>query len=193
MKPGARALGVAESYRGRADGERESVLGGVVVRADRVVEDVALSTCTVGGADATAAVCALVASVDREDLSGLLLAGVAPAWFNVVDVGAVHERTGLPTVAVAFEASDGLEGALREHFSGEALEERLARYRSLPDQQPVSVNGRTLYLHAVGVDDEAAADLVAGFTPEGGRPEPLRVAREVARGGRRFLERRTDP
>lgn len=199
MKPGARALGVAESYRGRADGERESVLGGVVVRADRVVEDVALSTCTVGGADATAAVCELVASVDREDLGGLLLAGVAPAWFNVVDLAAVRDAVDRPVLAVSFEASDGLEPHLRDHFDGGALERRLAAYRSLPDRIPVRLDAPAaaggddtdadLWVRAVGVGDDEARRIVRAHTPEGRRrPEPLRVAKVAARAGHAYLD-----
>jgi hypothetical protein len=34
-----------------------------------------------------------------------------------------------------------------------------------------------------------AAQFVRGFTPEGGRPEPLRVARVAARAGRDLGER----
>jgi endonuclease V-like protein UPF0215 family len=51
------------------------------------------------------------------------------------------------------------------------------------------VNGETVFVRAVGCDDDEAARLVRAFTPEGGRPEPLRVARLAARGARRWRER----
>ncbi len=35
---------------------------------------------------------------------------------------------------------------------------------------------------SVGIDDGEADDVIHAFTPEGGRPEPLRVARLAARG-----------
>lgn len=177
MKPGVRALGVAESYRGD-----ESVLAGTVVRASRVVDGVAFSSCTVGGTDATAAVAGLVDAVEREDVRYLLLAGVALAWYNVVDLAALRDRADRPVVAVTFEAGSGLEASLREEFDGEALEKRLAAYRSLPERHHLTVNGNDRYLRAVGVDESEARDVVRAFTPEGGRPEPLRVARLAARG-----------
>jgi endonuclease V-like protein UPF0215 family len=187
VKSGSRAVGIAAS-----DGEQEgdaSVLCGAVVRADRVVDGLSFATCTVGGTDATAAIERLLADLDREDVQYVLVAGVAPAWFNVVDLERLAAVTGRPTVAVAFEESAGLEPAIREAFDGTERERRLATYRSLPPRQPVAVNDETVFVRAVGCDDDEAARVVQAFTPEGGRPEPLRVARLAARGARRWSER----
>lgn len=184
MKPGARVAGVAESY----DGER-STLAAAVVRADRAVDGFAFGRCTVGGTDATARVGALLDALDREDLRAVLLAGIAPAWFNLLDLHAVAERTGLPTASVSFEDSEGLEPALRREFDGDALEERLAIYRRQPERERLDVNGETVWVRSVGLPGGEAAELVRAFTPEGGRPEPVRVARLAARAADRF---RTD-
>lgn len=176
MKPGVRALGVAESYRGD-----RSTLAGAVVRASRVADGFAFQSCTVGGTDATRAVAALADGLDREDVRYLLLSGVALAWYNVCDLRAIHEETGLPTVSVTYEESPGLEDAIREAFDGRAAERRLATYRDQPPRRRLSVNDQTVFVRAVGLDDDAAADVVRAFTPAGGRPEPLRVARLAAR------------
>jgi hypothetical protein len=181
VKAGSRALGVAWS-----DGERRSVVCGAVVRADRVVDGVAFGSCTVGGLDATAAVSDVFSTLDREDVQYLLLAGVAPAWFNLVDLGAVHEAVSRPVLSVAFEDSPGLEPALREQFDGDALGARLEAYRALPDRRPVEVNDRTVYARSVGADADEAAAVLRGFTPEGGRPEPVRVARLAAGAAREW-------
>lgn len=183
MKPGVRALGVAFS-----DGPDRSVVGGAVVRADRVVDGVVLDDCTVGGTDATAAVVRAFSTLDREDVRYLLVAGVAPAWFNLVALPAVHDAVDRPVIAVSFEVSEGLEGALREQFSGDALDERLSVYRSLPPRRETPVDDGSVYVRSVGCDEATADRVVRGFTPEGGRPEPVRVAREVARAGRVYRE-----
>jgi endonuclease V-like protein UPF0215 family len=179
VKPGARALGVAESYR-----ENHSTLAGTVVRADRVVDGFVFGSCTVGGSDATDAVCALVTRLDRDDVQSLLVAGVAPAWYNVLDLWEIHERTGLPVLSVSFEESDGLAEAIRSAFDGTARQRRLARYRAQPDRQPVAVGESTVYVRSVGSVDAPAT--VRAFTPEGGRPEPVRVARQAARAADSF-------
>jgi len=120
----------------------------------------------------------------------LLLAGIAPAWFNLVDLGALADRTDRPVVAVSFEASDGLDGPLREQFEGEELDRRLDIYRRLPPRTRVSVGDNAVFVRTVGIDADAAAAVVRAFTPDGsGRPEPLRVARLAARAGRQqFLD-----
>jgi hypothetical protein len=60
MKPGVRALGVAESF---ADGDERSVLCGAVVRADRTADGFVFGSCAVGGTDATAAIESLYADL----------------------------------------------------------------------------------------------------------------------------------
>jgi hypothetical protein len=184
-KPGSRAIGIAAS-----DGPNDSQLCGAVVRADRVVEDLVFARCTTGGTDATDACCELLERLDRPDARWLLLAGVAPAWFNLISLDDVHTAADRPVIAVSFEASNGLDGPLREQFSGEALRRRLAVYRSLPPRSAVAVGDTELWLRTVGIETAAAADVIRAFVPDGGdRPEPLRIARLAARAGREQAER----
>ncbi|MFW5939785.1 MAG: DUF99 family protein [Halolamina sp.] len=203
MKSGQRALGVAFS-----DADAVATCAGAVVRADRVVDGLAYERCAVGGDDATDAVVALHERIDRPDLAALLLAGIAPAWFNVLDLSRIHRATGLPTLAISFESSPGLASAIREQFGGDARAWRLETYESLPPRRSLQVNDEQLFVRAVGTDAPVADDdgcgadavptlapnceaaqFVRGFTPEGGRPEPLRVARVAARAGRDLGER----
>lgn len=205
MKTGARAVGVAESYVGDV-----STLAGVVVRRDRAVEAVSFGRCTVGGSDATGAVGDVVEALGRPDARYVLVAGVALAWYNLLHLDALHERLDRPVLAVTFEASESLEPALDAAFDGDALDARLDAYRALPERHAVDVgkedsvgsggsvgNGdraegaadgddgdrsAVVYVRALGVGDEHAAEVVRAFTHDG-RPEPVRVAREVARAG----------
>lgn len=198
LKSGTRALGVAESYanrqpdagRGADASERpdaESVLCGAVVRADRVVDGAGFGTCTVGGADATDAIRGIFSDLGREDVRLLFVAGIAPAWFNLVRLGRLADAVERPVLSVSFESSSGLESALREQFAGDELDARLDIYESLPPRRPVRVGDDTVFVRAVGLDDDEAARAVRAYTPEGsGRPEPLRVARLLARSGRQW-------
>lgn len=184
MKAGSRTLGVAASA-----GDAVARLAGAVVRADGTLDGLGYGACRVGGTDATTAIAALFHRLDREDVQRLLLAGVAPAWFNVVDLQTLAEAVDRPVLAVSFEASPGLEPALREHFSGEELDERLAVYRSLPPRRRVAVADHDLFVRAVGVDDGRAAEIVRQHTDVGGRPEPVRVAGIAASAHRAAVER----
>jgi len=168
-------------------------------------------------------VCDLVADLQRPDVSALLIAGVAPAWFNVLELSRIHEVTDCPVLSISFERSAGLAPAIRDEFDGEACRRRLASYEALPPRYAVTVNDEQVFVRAVGIEtgvdgdgtggaetatggdgrafdeaesaddrppelgaDSAAARIVRRHTPEGGRPEPLRVARLAARAGREY-------
>lgn len=182
-KPGLRVLGVAESYRGRHDEGAVSHLAGVVMRRDLRIDGIGFATTTVGGDDATGAVIRLVASLERDDLTALMLSGAVIAWFNVVEADRVAETTGLPVVVVTYEASKGLEGAIARHFPGDAA--RLERYGRLGERSAALLsNGSTVYIRPFGLSLREAAGLVDAFTIDGRIPEPIRVARLIARGFR---------
>lgn len=185
MKSGARALGVAESYCTDAE---FSTLAGAVVRADGIVDGLAYDSCTVGGSDATDAVLALLERCARPDVQYLLVGAIAPAWYNLLDLSQIQAAADRPLIAVTFEASTGLEDGLREAFSGADLDGRLEVYRSLPERHRLSVNDETVYVRSLGCDREEAATVVRGFTPTGGRPEPIRVARLAARAADSYVE-----
>ncbi|MFC6615479.1 DUF99 family protein [Halopenitus salinus] len=186
MKPGSRSLGIAFS-----DGPERSRLGGALVRADGRVDDLVGATCTVGGTDATAATIDLFETLDREDVRRLVIAGIAPAWFNVVDLRAVHRAVDRPVLSVSYEPSPGLESAIREAFDGEEGRERQSIYRSLPERRRVSTSssedGPDRFVRAVGVEPDRAEEIVRRLTIDGAdRPEPVRVAKRAARAFRRF-------
>jgi len=151
-----------------------------------VVDGFAFGTCTVGGTDATEAVVGVVDALDREDVQYVLVSGVAPAWFNLLDLHAIQAAVERPVVSVSFEASPGLESALASAFEGEALERRLDTYRRQPEREQLTVNGETVFVRSVGLGREAATAVVRAFTPAGGRPEPVRVARLAARAADRL-------
>lgn len=183
MKSGARALGIAESYRGDT-----STLAAVVVRVDRSVDGFAFETCTVGGTDSTAAMLSLFETLGREDLRYLFVSGIAPAWFNVVDIRHLHEQTDLPVLAVSFEASPGLTDAIEREFDTAAAATRVDTYQAQPARRAVDIDDETVHLRTVGLPEERATEVLRAFTPAGGRPEPLRVARLAARGVDTFRE-----
>ncbi|WP_336135015.1 DUF99 family protein [Natronomonas amylolytica] len=180
MKPGRRALGIAESYRGTDDDHAQSTLAGAVVRADRTVDDFVFDTCTVGGRDATEAIIDCWRRLDRPDVQYCFLAGVALAWYNIVDIDALAEAIERPIIAVTFEESEGLGEAIRAAFDGEARTRRLDAYEALLERRRLDIDGESLFVRSVGLDAETTETVVRAYTYER-RPEPLRVAKRVAR------------
>lgn len=183
MKPGTRALGFADSYAPDAD---TSTFAGVVVRADRVFDGITFGCMTISGLDSTATVTDCTRRLDRPDVQHVLVSGIAPAWYNIIDLPRLSEAIDRPVVSVSFEESTGLEPALREAFAGDALTERLACYERQPPRRAIEVNDEQVFVRSVGLDTDETTRVVRAFTPDGGRPEPLRVARIAARAGDRL-------
>lgn len=193
MTAGTRAIGVAESYVGRAGSRSDeesparSTLAAAVVRPDRVIDGLTFGSCTVGGSDVTPAIADCLDRIDRPDAGCVLVAGVALAWYNLVDLDAVVDVADRPVIAVSFEASEGLGDAIRDAFDGDARAAKLAAYERLPDRVRVDCDGDPVWVRAVGCEVETATERVRHATPAGsGRPEPLRVARLTARAADRW-------
>lgn len=177
MKPGARALGIAESFTAET-----STLAGVLMTADGRIEDFVFGRCTVGGTDVTDEMITLVDRLEREDTSVILVAGIALAWYNIVNLERLADTVSPPVIAVSFEESDGLEDAIKDAFEDEQRRDRLERYQSLPPRDAITVAGRTLFIRSPDLSMERASDIVEAYMAEGtDRPEPLRVANLAAR------------
>lgn len=177
-KKGLRALGIAESFRGRS----RSLLAGVVMRRDLVLDGIAFGEVTVGGMDATEAVIGLHRALKRCDINFMMLSGCVIAWYNIVDAEAIASRCGVPVIVITYEDSEGLEEDIQRHFPGD--EERLQAYRKLGSRRRVKLDtGYEIFVRSWGLDGRTADELCRAFTQVGKIPEPLRVARLVARAG----------
>jgi len=176
-KPALRVLAIAESFvRSRPD----SILAGVVMRADLRVDGLAFARATVGGDDATSAVLQIYAQLDRADVNALLLSGAVISWFNIIDLQEVFDTVQKPVICLTYEESSGLERHIREHFPEQ--EEKLHRYARLGKRVPVRLKtGYEVYVRALGITSSEARLLLNKFTLDGRVPEPVRLARLAAR------------
>lgn len=172
-------MGLAESFsKGRGG---RSVLAGVVIRKDLVVDGFAVANITVGGMDATQGVLELYKSLDRTDINLVMLSGCVVAWFNVVDLAKVHEELKLPLICVTYEESEGLEKYFKEYFP-EDWEKRISIFsRNCLRKEAWLKTGYRVFVRELGIDFEEALAILNGFTLQGGIPEPLRLARLLAR------------
>ncbi|MGC9434920.1 MAG: DUF99 family protein [Methanomicrobiales archaeon] len=180
-KKGLRILGIAESFAGR----EQSTLGGVVMRKDLRVDGFSLAEVTVGGMDATEGVIDLFSALARRDINLVMMSGCVIAWFNIIDPHRITAATGCPLVTVTYEASPGIEEDIARHFPGD--QERMLAYRRL--KPPVLVRletGYTAFIRTWGLSEEDGARLCRDLTLDGRVPEPLRLARLLARSVMRY-------
>lgn len=177
-------MGVAES---RAPGSPGSVLAGVVVRRDLVVDGAAFGRATAYGDDATAGILAVCARLRRPDAGYLMLPGAVVSMFNVVDISALSESLQVPVVAVTRGESGGLGGAIRRRFPRDGGP-RLAAYAALGARHRVRLRtSHDVFVRCAGCTAAEAARLLDATTLHGAVPEPIRLARTLARAARAGL------
>jgi endonuclease V-like protein UPF0215 family len=182
-KPGVRALGVAESFR---QAQTSSVLAGVVMRRDLVIDGLGVGRTSVGGDDATASIVSLYRRFRRNDINVILVSGAVLSLYNIVDVDELARRTRIPAVCLTYKETSGIEGSIRRHFP-ETFEKKLSSYRKLGKRRKVKlISGHTVYVRESGMDYGEVKPILDMFTLQGSIPEPVRLARLLARAALAF-------
>lgn len=178
-KKGIRALGIAESFvKGTS---QQSVLAGVIMRADRIVDGFSFSLVTVGGMDATRQIINLIDQLHRQDINLVLLSGCIISWFNVIDLRQVYEAGSIPLICVTYNVSEGLDHYFHELFPSN-WSKRLQAYQQNGERIPITLNtGKTVFTRSLGLSIDEVKGALNKFTIFGAVPEPIRVARLLAR------------
>jgi len=182
-KRGIRVLGIAESFR---RGSEKSVLAGIVMRSDFIIDGIGFTQITVGGMDATAGILRLFRSLHRADINVLMLNGCVISWFNIIDLNEVYNKLNIPLICLTYEESGvksaTLETHIARHFDARERDSRIEIYKRLGDRIQIKLKGNfEIFVRFLGMEKVEADALVRKFTIQGKVPEPLRVAKIVAR------------
>jgi len=177
-KPGIRALGVAESFK---QGQKRSVLAGVVMRSDRVIDGVALGRTAVGGDDATSSILSLLRKFKRNDVNLIMVSGAILSLYNIIDVDSLAARSRLPVICLTYKETAGIEGSIRRHFP-EGADAKVEAYKKLGRRTAVTLRtGHRVFVRTSGIEKEAVKRVLDSFSLQGSIPEPVRVAKLLAR------------
>lgn len=176
MKPEIRVIGWDDSPHTRAD--RRVPVVGVHMRGATRVEGILVTDVERDGDDSTARLARCVAESGLRGTKALLLDGASFAGFNVVDLDALAQETGVPCLAFTKGTPDlgAMRAALRNVPAPEAKWALLSRRRNvtLPtDASPITIS-------FAGLGREEAVELLALTTARGLVPEALRIAHMVA-------------
>ncbi len=151
------------------------------MRSDLVVDGLAIGRTSVGGDDATGSVASLFRRLRRNDINFLMVSGAILSLYNIVDVDGLATKTRLPIVCLTYKETSGIEDSIRRHFPGRA-EEKLVAYRKLGKRKKLKLkSGHSVFARTAGLEDDEAKSLLDLFTLQGSVPEPIRVARLLAR------------
>ena len=176
-KKGIRGLAIAESF---SQNSKKSVLSGIVMSTDLVIDGFVVGYSTVGGDDATDSILTMYEKLDRPDVSFLLISGIVISLYNIVDVKRISEKIGLPVIGVTYEESPGIEDAIKHHFP-ESYESKLAEYSKLGSREKITLHtSHNLYIRNEGCTALEVKQLLDKMTLQGSVPEPLRIAQLLA-------------
>ena len=176
-KKGIRGLAIAESF---SQTSKQSVLSGIVMSTDLVIDGFVFGNSSVGGDDATDAILSMHDKLDRQDVSFLLISGIIISLYNMVDVKRISEKVGLPVIGVTYEESSGIEDAIKHHFP-ESYDSKLAEYSKLGSREKIILHtSYNLYIRNEGCTVLEAAQLLDRMTLQGSIPEPLKIAQLLA-------------
>lgn len=177
-KKGLRGLVIAESFKPR---DKRSRLAGIVMRRDFVIDGFVFGHCTIGGNDATSSILKMYSKLGRDDINFVLISGLIIAKYNVIDVIAIHKHTGLPVIGVTYEDSQGIESAIKHHFP-DSYWKKIEKYHKLGRRSKIRLHtGYDVYLRTEGCTIKESQKLLDNFTLQGTIPEPLRVAKLLAK------------
>lgn len=178
-KKGIRALGIAESFR-KGD-VKKSILAGVVMRSDLIIDGFVFGFATLGGDDATDQIIKMFEKLERNDINVIMLGGAVISLYNIIDIDKIYQYTNTPIICLTFEESKGLEPHIKHHFP-QNWEKKLEAYKKLGNRVLITLKtGHNLYVRALGITLKDAEIILNKFTLQGSIPEPIKVARLLAR------------
>jgi len=176
-KKGIRGLAIAESF---SQNSKKSILSGIVMSTDLVIDGFVFGHSTVGGDDATDAILEMYEKLDRQDISFLLISGIVISLYNIIDMKRISEKIGLPVIGVTYEESSGIEDAIKHHFP-ESYKSKLTEYSKLESRKKITLHtSYNLYVRNEGCTVLETKQLLDKITLQGSIPEPLKITQLLA-------------
>ncbi|MGE3858609.1 MAG: DUF99 family protein [Nitrososphaeraceae archaeon] len=176
-KKGIRVLAIAESFR---KGSSNSVISGVVMRKDLVVDGIVFGNTTIEGDDATENIISMYKNLHRNDINFLLLDGLIISMYNIVDGKLIHENLKIPVIAISFKNSQGIENSIKKHFPFN-YNNKIKNLRQLGKRDLVVLKtNKVLWIRFWGINLEDAIKLLNSFLLQGAVPEPIKLAKMIS-------------
>ncbi|MCS7113622.1 MAG: DUF99 family protein [Candidatus Bathyarchaeota archaeon] len=144
------------------------------------ISDILFSYIIVDGLDSTDRMLELGLKIGGS-FDVILLHGAPYGGFNIVDIEKLYSKLRSPIISVISSEpdEDAVLEALRKHFDDWII--RSSLLEKFKPIVPIDLKGFTIYISCYGIDLDRAVDILRELTVIGKLPEPLRVARLIAR------------
>ena len=177
-KKGLRCLAIAESFRQHSE---TSILSGIVMRRDFLIDGFVFGSATLKGNDATDAILKMYDELKRPDISYVLISGLIVSLYNIIDIKKLSDVLELPVIGVTYHDSEGLESALQHHFPN-SYDSKLYDYKKLGDRKKITLKTQhDIFVRIEGCTINDAEKILNDLTLQGSYPEPLRVSQLLAK------------
>lgn len=177
-KKGLRCLAIAESFR---QNSKKSILSGVVMRRDFLIDGFVFGSATLKGDDATDAILKMYNELKRPDISYVLISGLIVSLYNIIDVKKLYENLKIPIIGVTYNDSSGIESALKHHFPN-SFESKISEYKKLGGREKITLNtSHDIFVRKEGCTINDVKNILNNLTLQGSYPEPLRVSQLLAK------------
>ena len=181
-KKGIRVFGISESF---AMSDLRSILAGVVMRRDFIIDGLIFGNTTIRGNDSTEIIVSMFRRMKRNDINCILLGGTIISILNIVDGQELYNTTKVPVIAISSRETRGLrENNLRTFEDGEI---KCKLYNALKASEQLTLRtGKAVNYRNWGISSRDVSVLLNDLTLQGARPEPIKVASIAARAHRRY-------
>jgi len=176
-KKGLRCLAISESFR---QNSVKSILSGLVMRNDFVIDGFVFGSASIGGDDATDQILQMYNELHRSDINYLLISGLIISMYNIIDIKKLSNSLHLPVIGITYNESDGIENSIKHHFPN-SFNYKLEKYRNLGPREKITLHT----FHDIFVRYEMCSlfqvnKLLNKITLHGSIPEPVRISRLLA-------------
>jgi hypothetical protein len=177
-KKGLRGLAIAESFR---QNSTKSILSGVVMRRDFVIDGFVFGRTTLDGDDATDVILQMYEDLKRPDISYLLISGLIISLYNIIDIKKIHESLQIPIIGITYHDSKGIEDSIKHHFPN-SYKPKIKNYQKLDIRKKITLHTSSdVFVRKEGCTLHEVKYLLNKLTLQGSLPEPVRVAQLLAK------------
>lgn len=177
-KKGLRGLAIAESFR---QNSKKSILSGVVMRRDFVIDGFVFGHATLDGDDATDVILQMYEELKRPDISYLLISGLIISLYNIIDIKKIHASLQIPIIGLTYHDSKGIEDSIKHHFPN-SFKSKIKNYQKLGIRKKITLHTSSeVYVRKEGCTLHDVKYLLNELTLQGSIPEPIRVAQLLAK------------
>ena len=177
-KKGIRGLAISESFNQNSE---KSILAGIIMSNDFVIDGFVLGNATIKGDDATEQIISMYKKLERPDICYILISGIVLSLYNMVNIKKIYDTLMIPVIGVTYADSRGLEETIKKHFP-ENYDEKIQQYEKIGNREKISLNtSHDVYVRIEGCTVSECKQLLNKITTHGAISEPLRVAHLLAK------------